>query len=187
MPLAQRIVAGDTLEFATSVPDYPATAWTLTHVLRGRAASAALDALTLTAAANGTDYLTTVTAATTAGWAAGDYTIVAQVTAGLARHTLDAVALSNGTLRSNIITILANPSDGDAFDDRSHAQRTLDALEAMIEGRASKAQERYTIRDREVWMLAPSELIKWRSYYRSIVAKEQSPGGLRKYVRLLRV
>lgn len=190
----QRLIVGDSYEFTTVVPDYPASdGWTLAHVLRARVSG---DAITITAVASGDDYLTTVLAATSAGWDAGDYTVTAQVSnVGLERHTLDAVALSDGRLASNLITILANPSEGEAFDDRSHARKTLDALNAMIEGRATKAQQRYTIKDRELWLIEPEQLIKFRQYYAALVLNEEAaarraaglPDGRTSYVRFNRV
>jgi len=188
-----RLIIGDSYEFRTTVADYPASdGWALSHVLRPASGSA--DPITLTAVADGDDYLTSVSTTTSAGWEAGDFTVVAMVTKAGERHTLDAVALSGGRLTSNRITILANPTDGEAFDDRSHARKTLDALNAMIEGRASMEQRGFTIRDRTVDLLSPDELIRWRGYYAGIVANEDAaarrraglPDPRRKYVRFMR-
>lgn len=184
-----RLIVGDSYEFGTVVPNYPATdGWTLSHLLRPRSSG---DLITIAAVADGADYLTTITTTTSAGWDAGEYTVTAQVAKVGARHTLDAVALSAGRLTSTLVTILADPTEGDAYDDRSHARRTLDAINAMIEGRASKAQKSHTIRDRTVEYLAPEELIKWRTYYAGLVASEEAarrraaglPDPRRRYVR----
>lgn len=188
-----RLIIGDSYSFTTTVADYPATdGWTLSHVLRP--ASGSNDAITLTATADGEDYLTTVSTTTSGGWEPGDYTVIAQVAKVGERHTLDAVALSGGRLTSNRITVLANPAEGEAFDDRSHARKTLDALNAMIEGRASMEQKSFTIRERAVELLSPDELIKWRTYYAGLVAAEEAqarvaaglPDPRRKYVRFAR-
>lgn len=185
--MLQTIIAGDTLTFTTTIADYPASeGWTLTHVLRPLSSG---DAIQFAATASGDDYVTTVAATTTNGWEAGEYSLVAHVSKAGERYTLDAVALADGSLTNNIITVRANPADGDPYDSRSHARKTLDALEAMIEGRASQAQQRYTIRDREVLMLGPEELIKWRSYYRAEVAREEAAGSGRSrnsYLRFAR-
>lgn len=191
----QRLIVGDSYEFTTVVPDYPASdGWTLAHVLRARSGSN--DAITMTAVASGDDYLTTVLAATSGGWDAGDYTVTAQVSnVGLERHTLDAVALSDGRLRSNLITLLANPSEGEAFDDRTHARIVLDAIEAVIEGRATKDQEEYTIKDRSLKRTPLADLVEFERIYRARVLAEEAaarraaglPDGRTSYVSLRRV
>lgn len=189
-----QLIIGDSYSFTTSVPDYPATdGWTLAHLLRPRSSG---DLITLTAAASGDDYVTTVTAATSGGWDAGEYSVVAQVSnVGGERHTLDAVALSNGRLTSNLVTILANPSEGDAIDSRSYARRMLDTLRTTYEESAAQAQERFTIYDREVWLRKLEEIQKQIEYWQGIVNSEEAgariasglPDPCRKYVRFRRV
>lgn len=186
-----RIVAGDTVTFLNTIPDYPASeGWTLTHILRPRTGSG--DPIEMVAVDDGDDYATTIPASDTGSYAPGTYTVVAQVSNDdNERFTLDAIAISGGRLRTNEITILANPAEGGAFDDRSHARKVLDALNAMIEGNATVSQKRYTIRDREVWGYDRDELIKWRQYYAGLVASEEAaaraaaglPDPRRKYVR----
>lgn len=193
--MLQTIIAGDTLTFTNSVADYPASdGWTLVHVLRPL--SGTNDARTLTAVADGDDYETTIAAATTGTWDAGDYSVIAQVSnVGGERYTLDAVAISAGRLKHNIVTILANPTEGDTYDSRSFARRALAAIEATMEGTASDAVKRFTIRDREIWKYEAEELIRLRDYYAGLVAAEDAaarrsaglPDSRMTYVRLNRV
>ena len=173
-----KLIVGDSYSFSTTVADYPASAgWTLVHLLRPASGSA--DPITLTAAADGDDYLTTITPTASAAWEAGE------------RKTLNAVTLSRGRLTSNRITILANPTEGEPIDDRSHARKALDAIEAVIEKRATMSQKSYSIRDRSCESLAPSELIAFRRYYAGLVANEEAaarraaglPDPRRRYVR----
>jgi hypothetical protein len=186
-----RLIVGDSYEFTTVVEDYPATdGWTLTHLLRPRVAG---DAITLTATTSGSDYLTTVTAAVSSGWEAGDYTVTASVAnVGLERHTLDAVALSDGRLTSNLITILANPAEGEPFDDRSIARQNLDRLNATYAVESAKGHERYTVRDRETWFRKLKEIRDEIAYWQAIVAREERvaaglPVSMTSYVRFRRV
>jgi hypothetical protein len=60
----------------------------------------------------------------------------------------------------------------DPSDTRSHAQRTLDAIEAVIEGRATDAVQSYTIGGRQINKMGADDLIRWRNYYRTEVAAE---------------
>jgi hypothetical protein len=172
--MLQTIIAGDTLTFPNSVPDYPASdGWTLAHILRPLSGSA--DPITLSAVADGDDYETTIAATVTSGYEAGQFSVIAQVSnVGGERYTLDAVAISGGRLAHNIVTIRANPAEGEAYDSRSFARRALAAIEATMEGTASEAAKRFTIRDREVWKYDTEELIALRNYYRAEVLAEEA-------------
>jgi hypothetical protein len=158
------LIAGDTLKYADSFPDYPASAgYTLTTRLVRRDAAGA--PITFNATASGDDYQTNVPAATTAGWAPGIYTWSKYVTLAGERYTLDAGELE----------IRADPAAATApLDQRSHAQRTLDAIEAVIEQRASSAQLQWSIKGRQVQYMSLDELRKMRAHYRAEVAQERN-------------
>lgn len=57
-------------------------------------------------------------------------------------------------------------------DTRSHAKKTLEALEAVIEGRATLDQERYRLNNRELFRTPLDTLIKLRNQYRAEVSRE---------------
>lgn len=173
----QRIVAGDTVEFRTSIPDYPASAgWTLKHILRPFTSG---DPIELMATADGDDYSTTVAAVDTAAWAPGDYSLIAQVTNGSGdRLTLDPVAVAAGRLHSAIVTIVGDPAEGAAYDNRSHARKALAAIEAVLARRATKDQEEYQIEDRMLKRTPIGDLLRLRDYYRAEVAAEEAAAKL---------
>lgn len=156
------ITAGDTVSWKKTLPDYPATAgWALTYAIKGPTAIAAI-----TAAASGDDHLISITAAATTAWAAGDYWWTGYVTKGSERHQV-----ASGTLkvRPNLATVSST------YDGRSHVKKTLDALEAVIEGRASKDQMAYTIQGRSLSRIPPAELLTWRDkYLREHQAEQQA-------------
>jgi hypothetical protein len=113
------LTAGDTWTWSRSLSDYPATAgWVLSYALTTRSARIAI-----TASASGADHLVTVTAATTAGYAAGDYTWQAYVTLSTQRYMVGNGSL---TVRPN----LAAASTG--YDTRSSAAKILDAIESYL-------------------------------------------------------
>lgn len=160
--MQRELIAGDSLDFETTVPGYLASdGWTLTYRLVPRSGSAAV--IEFNASASGDDYAIAVAAGATAQWAAGEYSWAAYVSKSGARHTVE-----DGT-----ITIRPDPGAIPAgTDTRSHAQIVLDAIEAVIERRATKDQEEYRIGDRMLKHTPLAELRAMREEYRREVAAE---------------
>lgn len=157
------LTAGDTLDFTTSVPDYPASAgWTLKYRLAPRSAGTAID---LTAAANGDDFDVTATSTTTASWATGWYTWTAFVEKAGERYTVGRGQLE---IRAASSTLAA------ATDGRGHARKVLDAIEAVLENRATLDQESYAINGRSLKRMPIEELLKLRQVYRAEVLGEEA-------------
>ena len=123
-----KIVAGDTLEWRESLPDYPAgDGWTLHVVIYSADAS-----YPITATADGDDHLVQVAAADTAAWTPGRYELTGYVTHPDGRKK---------TLWSVGVVIEPDPAGITAgLDGRSVARRMLDAIEAVLEKRASANQ-----------------------------------------------
>ncbi|SFO63572.1 hypothetical protein SAMN05216567_101887 [Variovorax sp. OK605] len=71
------------------------------------------------------------------------------------------------------------PSFGAAGDVRSHARRTLDAIEAVLEGRATSATAEYEINGRRLKYIPLNELHAMRSKYQREVAAEEGKSGPR--------
>lgn len=152
-----RLSAGDTLKFLLSVPDYPATeGWSLTYTLVSATAR-----YTVASVASGADHLIQAAASVTANWAPGTYSTRVQATkAGEVYTLLEAV-----------LTVAA--SFGAATDGRSQARRTLDAIEATLEGRASGDVASYEIAGRRLAKIPIPELLQLRDRYRMDVAREE--------------
>lgn len=164
MELANLLTAGDTLNFTAVVEDYPATeGWTLIYRLAPR--SGAGTAFTITASASGSDYLVQVAASTTANWVAGYYTWSAYV-----EKAGEVYTVSRGQLQ--IRAASSNMAAG--VDDRTHARKTLDAIRAVIEGRASLDQQEYTIANRSLKRTPMADLLRLRSIYESEVRAEEA-------------
>lgn len=153
------IYAGDTLTWTRSVAEYPAQTWTLNYALvrAGRA-------YTFATTAEGDRHLVSVAASVTALWQAGEYTLTAYVTKASERVTLP------GAVR---VTVKPNPT-GTAVDPRSHARRTFDAINAVIEGRATADVAAYTINGRSLTKMPIAELISLQSHYRRLVDREDA-------------
>jgi hypothetical protein len=156
------ITAGDTLAFTETVADYPASAgWTLTYRLVPRATGGA--AITFSASASGDAYAVSVAAATTATWAAGDYGWSSYVSKGLERYSVG----------GGQVEIFPDPATvAVGTDRRSHAQKMLDAIEAVLQGRATSSQAEYRIGERQLKHIEPDVLEAWRDKYRREVQRE---------------
>lgn len=152
-------MAGDTAKWLTTLPDYPASAgWVLTTTL-----VSATSRYTITATALGDDHLSTASAATTAGWVAGSYSLRSQVAYGGEVYTV-----------RDYPRIVIQPAYGTAVDARSSARKALDAIDAVLEGRASSAVADYTINGRSLRYIPIPELLQLRDRYRVDVAREDA-------------
>jgi hypothetical protein len=157
------LTAGDTLDFGTVVDTYKASAgWTLKYRLAPRVSGAVID---ITAIADGDDYRVQATAATTAAWAAGFYSWAAFVEKAAERYTV-----GRGSLEIRVSSV-AMPA---GFDDRGHAQKVLDAIEAVIANRATKDQEEYSIEGRSLKRTPIPDLLVMRDKYKGEVMRLQA-------------
>ena len=159
-----KFVSGDRLQWKRSFSDYPASTWTLAYTLL----HATLAKITITASADGDDHSVDESAATTAAWAAGTYNWKAFVTNVAIRHQVD----------EGQIIIEPDYASLTNYDARVHAEKVLAAIEAVIEGRATKDQESYTIEGRTLQRTPIPDLIVLRDKYKAEV------GGLRKAERI---
>lgn len=151
--------AGDTWRWTRTLDDYPASqGWALSYVLINAAAK-----ITVNASASGSDHAVLVSATATAAYTPGAYDWRARVskagevyTVGEGRLTVRS-ALTAGTL-----------------DNRSHARKTLDAVEAVIEGRAGSAVLEYQIAGRSLKHIPVADLLALRDKYRAEVVREDA-------------
>lgn len=162
------IQAGVSFRVEIVAPDYPIPGWQMYALLRGPAA------LRLDASGEDTLHVFAVPGSQTSEFVPGKYAISVRVTDGT-----DVFEVESGPL--SIIGDIAKFSSG--HDPRGHAERVLSAIEAVIEGRASKDQQSYTINGRTLVRTSIAELLQLRETYRAEVAKMNSGG---RHKRLLR-
>lgn len=149
------ITAGLNLTFRAAVPDFPPPGWELIAHLRGP------KAIDLEATADGSAHLFDVKAAATQAWPAGTYAYSVRATNGG-----DVIEVEAGqvVVRADLAGI------GDGHDARSHVEKVLEAIEAVIEGRATRDQERYEIdvggTRRELVRTPIPDLLRLRDRYR---------------------
>ena len=109
------VVAGDTLTWTKSLPDYLPGTWTLKYRLINAAGK-----FDITATTSGNLHLVTVTSTTSASYTAGDYTWQAWV-----EKTGERVTVGEGT-----ITVRPNIAALNTLDARTHAAVIRDQLKA---------------------------------------------------------
>lgn len=150
--LPDEITAGVTLDHNITLTAYPATDWSLSVILRGP------QAIDIAATAGGDTHVLSVDAATTSSWPPGAYQFSMRVTDGT-----DTFEVDSGRVR--IVADLSQVTG--EYDPRGHVDRVLEAIEAVIEGRATKDQRRYRINNRELERTPIGELLMLRDKYKT--------------------
>lgn len=159
MTIPQTITAGTTLAFTLALTAYPADEWQASLHVRGAVS------IDLSGTPDGALHAFSASAGDTSEWPPGHYWFALRMSRGD-----EVIEIEAGTLR-----VLPDLAAADAdFDGRSHAERTLEAIEAVIEGRASKDQDSYRINNRELRRTSISQLLRLRDVYRAEVAREKA-------------
>jgi len=177
-----QLVAGDTWVWTRVLDDYPASTYTGTWYLENRTGQ-----ISVAAVASGNTFTATVAKATTAAYKAGEY-----------RWRFVATKISDSTRTSvedGWVSVLPDPASSGNLDWRTHARKTLDAIEAVIEGRATTDQEAMSINGRSLTRISIPDLLKFRDYYKGEVFSEKAASAVsaglgdprRIYVRFGRV
>ena len=163
---------GQTLEFRKTWPDFPVATWSAVMHLRSTEGYLDIAAIVVDG-----DFKFTVAALApnTGGNFSGavDYIIV--VTDGT-----DKIPAEQGQ-----IDIKADPTAANALDMRSHVKKVLDAIEAVIEDRATKTDLNYTVSTnggtRSLSRITHDELLQVRRQYarlyRAELAKQKRRSG----------
>lgn len=96
------------------------------------------------------------------------------------RATAKVGAASQVIGRGSIVVRPDMAKDGDM---RSHAEKMLASIEALLEGRATKDVNQYSIAGRSLTKMTVDELMRWRTHYRAEVRAARNatlPNGGRK-------
>lgn len=157
-PSALRV--GMTWQWRRTLANYPASVWTLTYWFKQAAASGAK--FSIEAAADGDAHAVEVAATITAAYTADDYTWVAVATSGG-----DAFEVDSGTCK-----LLPKYNADTALDDRTHAKKMLERVEAALEA-ISMGAKSYGIGTRSYTSRDIPELTDLRNQYRAEVFAEQ--------------
>ena len=147
--------AGDTVQWEKTLSDYPPSdGWTLKY------AFVSSDQRILATGTSDDDvHVMELSYSDTNSMTPGVFSYQGYVEdASGERHTVD-----TGTLE--VFANFADQSTG--YDARDHVQKVIDAIEAVIEGRASKAQASRKIGDRELQYIPLDELLDIRERYKT--------------------
>jgi len=158
------LTAGDTVLWSIDLPAYsPADGWALALYLH--LAGAVVQ--TLESAPSPTDpngHEVRIAAAVTAELTPGDYRYVATVSNGTERYTVG----------SGVLKVLIDPANPPAgYDPRTHAEKGLAAVEAVLEGRLGDSIVEYEIDGVKAKHLPHADLLKLRGVYRGMVRRER--------------
>lgn len=160
MSCPSNLIAGDIWSWGIVDTDRsPANGWSLEFRFSG-ATNFAVTVATNTAG-NGWDV--SYAAASSAGVTPGRYEWFARATLST---TVQTIARGEVTIAPNITAV--------GIDGRSNSRIALEAIEAMIAGRASSAQKQYEIVGRKVEFFSLGELLKARDKLRIDVKREDA-------------
>jgi len=157
------IQAGDFVQWKRTElhDDYPNDTHTLKYSARLEAAGST--EIEITATASGEDYLVQVPAATTAAYTPGVYHWQAYIIRDADDERIK--------VDDRKWTVLAN-FDTDTSDPRSFAQKQLDNIEGLLEGK--KDASSFSIAGRSASKFSFDELIQARDYFRAEVAFQRA-------------
>lgn len=150
--IPEKITAGVDFAWRVNLLAYPAPTWALQVLLRGPGV------IDMASVADGVTHTLAVPADTTKGYTAGIYLYS---TRAVSAGTVLEIDSGQVEIERDLGAITG------AVDVRGHVQKVLDSIEAVIEGRATKDQERYRIQDRELYRTPIADLIKLRTTYRA--------------------
>lgn len=151
----KQATAGDTLSWTRVQPDYPASAgWVLTYYF-GLNTTLKTVAATTNADGQSFDVALDLTA-----WDPGLWRWSARMVSATQKVTIDSGAL----------TVAPDPST--AYDRRSHAEKCLAAIEAVIEGRMGDPIVQYEIDGVKAIKLPHAQLMELRGYYKAVVNRQ---------------
>lgn len=169
--ISSTLRAGDTwLFYQNPVGDYkPSAGYVLTYYL---ANASGVISIICTTHATEDKWQAAATAAATALYTAGLYSYTA-----VATKAAESVTIDSGEVK--ILTGLTA-----AVDNRTHVKKMLDAIEALLEGRAVADVESYSIAGRQLTKMKFTELVTLRDKYKAEYIGEQQAAKVARGERL---
>jgi hypothetical protein len=152
------LIAGDTWVWTRDLADYLAPTWVATIYFEFAGSQ-----FSQAATGSGSTHTFTIAAATTALKKAGRYRWWIRATDGSTITTIE----------EGWTDVKPDPAATGTRDHRSWARRTLDAIEATLEGKASADQSAMTINGRSISRIPLVELREWRNELRNEVRTEE--------------
>ena len=158
-------VIGDFVQWKRSDlhSDYPNDTYTATYISR-MAQGGGNHEFQVVGTASGTDFLFTIASATSASFDAGHHHWHLEIVrdSDSSRIVIDQGHWDVGT-----------DIDVTGVDPRSHAEIMVDKIQSLLENRADTDVSNYSIQGRSLVKLTIDDLLRWRDYYASEVAREK--------------
>jgi hypothetical protein len=164
--IPRQIVSGHQIIFTQCFEDYKPADWTLSYHLRGAAA------LDVNAATQDADtFLVTLTASSGSplvALPAGQYYYQAYV-------TNVSTPSDKRLVTSGRVVVVADLSDTSlaTYDGRSQAEKILEAIDAVMAGKATRDQASYTIGQRTLVRIPVDQLMEMRKTYVAVIQQER--------------
>ena len=158
---------GESFSWTKSFSLYPTSSWALTYHFRGVG-----QGFDVVGTANGIKFELSALASQTNGCVAGKYAYQAFVTKNTEKILVDEGLV---LVHPSLASVAANAT----FDGRSNAQKILDAIDAMVQGKATLDQQAYQIGNRQLSRIPIPDLIVLRDKYQRIVSEEKRVQGLK--------
>lgn len=119
------------------------------------------------------------TADTTNGYAEFEIDTTDTAAISVGKYQYSYVAIDNSTsditeIEKGYVEVTANIYTLATSDIRTHARVALDAIEAVLENRATVDQQSYSINNRQLVRMTIKDLLYFRDYYKGEVAREEA-------------
>jgi len=148
--------------------DYPNTAYTVTFMAKSLDTTS--NEFSVTATASDDDYLFTILSTASDDFIAGKYAYQIEV---LRDSDSARIVVETGS-----IEVVGDLDE--ITDPRSHAEKMVDKIEAVLENRAEGDLSSYSIAGRSLTKMTPDELTQWRDYYRREAALEKRKNKIKR-------
>lgn len=148
--IPEELRIGDTWFFELEYGDFPASAWNLKVYW-----ASPLDTFEATATANGTSHRFTVAATTTDDYTPGGYNYQIR-----AEHASDGRVFTVGEGYVDLLPPLSEQADH-----RARVKKILDAIDAVLEDRATSDHLSVSVAGRSISRMSVNELRDWRAWY----------------------
>lgn len=167
----EQITVGDFLQWKRSdlVSDYPLGGYFVEYV--ARITGGGETEIKLAATETGGTYLFSISSSETAGFPAGNYHWQLEVT-DLA--TNNRVVVDTGDF------LAIADLDSNQADPRTHAEIMVEKIESILQGKADRDVQSYSISGRSLTSYSIRDLIDWRDYYMKEIVKHRSKAQAKK-------
>jgi len=170
--LPKTLTAGLSFKQVFNLAAYPAPDWVLALYLRGPAV------IDLACNPIGLAHEVTVQAVESTKWESGRYWYSLR-----ASKDYEVIEIETGEIQ--VLPNLQAQTEG--FDGRTHQERVLEAIEAVLERRSTLDQDRYRINNRELYRTPIPDLLKLRDRYKAEISRMNAAKSGRLFDQVVRV